>query len=86
MGKRYEGLLKDIFKKQILADDFSLYLHRPTATDKSMAPKGCDCFYVLSPVPNLKGKIDWTNKAEEYKDKILSALEQSILPDLIKKS
>ncbi len=84
MGKRYEGLLKDIFKKQILADDFSLYLHRPTATDKSMAPKGCDCFYVLSPVPNLKGKIDWTNKAEEYKDKILSALEQSILPDLRK--
>ena len=54
MGKRYEGLLNDIFKK-ILADDFSLYLHRPTATDKSMAPRGCDCFYVLSPVPNLKG-------------------------------
>ena len=84
MGKRYEGLLNDIFKKQILADDFSLYLHRPTATDKSMAPKDCDCFYVLSPVPNLKGKVDWTNKAEEYKDKILSALEQSILPNLTK--
>ena len=54
MGKRYEGLLKDIFNKKILADDFSLYLHRPTATDKSMAPKNCDSFYVLSPVPNLK--------------------------------
>ena len=53
MGKRYEGLLKDIFNKRILADDFSLYLHRLTATDKSMAPNGCDCFYVLSPVPNL---------------------------------
>ena len=37
-----------IFLKKILADDFSLYLHRPTATDKSMAPKGCDSFYVLS--------------------------------------
>ena len=44
MGKRYKGLLNDIFKKQILAEDFSLYLHRPTATDKKMAPKGRDCF------------------------------------------
>ena len=43
----------DIFKRKVLADDFSLYLHRPTATDPSLAPPGCDAFYVLSPVPNL---------------------------------
>ena len=66
MGKRYEGLLNDIFKNKILADDFSLYLHRPTATDKSMAPKGCDSFYVLSPVPNLKKQIDWKNYGKTY--------------------
>ena len=68
MGKRYEGLLNDIFKKKILADDFSLYLHRPTATDKSMAPKGCDCFYVLSPVPNLKGNLDWEKNGDKYRE------------------
>ena len=84
MGKRYEGLLKDIFNKQILAEDFSLYLHRPTATDKAMAPKNCDCFYVLSPVPNLKNNIDWKNYGKIYQEKILIALEKSILPDLHK--
>ena len=84
MGKRYEGLLNDIFKNKILADDFSLYLHRPTATDKSMAPKGCDSFYVLSPVPNLKKQIDWKNYGKTYEKKILNALEQTILPDLHK--
>ncbi len=84
MGKRYEGLLKDIFNKQILADDFSLYLHRPTATDKSMAPKNCDCFYVLSPVPNLKNKINWKEYGKVYQEKILVALENSILPGLRK--
>tara|TARA_B100000287_G_C20664770_1_gene791383 strand:+ start:1719 stop:3203 length:1485 start_codon:yes stop_codon:yes gene_type:complete len=84
MGKRYEGLLNDIFKKKILADDFSLYLHRPTATDKSMAPKGHDCFYVLSPVPNLKGNVNWEISAERYKNKILEALEKTILPELKK--
>ena len=54
MGKRFKGLLSDIFEKKVLANDFSLYLHRPTATDKSFAPKGCDSFYVLCPVPNLQ--------------------------------
>ena len=40
LGERYEGLLKDIFKRHHLAKDFSLYLHRPTATDPSLAPEG----------------------------------------------
>ena len=84
MGERYEELLNDIFKKKILAEDFSLYLHRPTATDKTMAPKGCDSFYVLSPVPNLLSKINWKREAESYKNKIISALENTILPNLKK--
>ena len=84
MGKRYEGLLKDIFNRKILADDFSLYLHRPTATDKSMAPKNCDSFYVLSPVPNLKSGIDWNVTGLNYRKKILKALEKTILPNLNK--
>jgi phytoene desaturase len=40
LGPRYEGLLQDIFERHHLAEDFSLYLHRPTATDPSMAPAG----------------------------------------------
>ena len=66
MGKRYKGLLNDIFNNKILADDFSLYLHRPTATDKTMAPKNCDSFYVLSPVPNLKSNINWKKEGLKY--------------------
>ena len=61
LGPRYRELLRDIFKRKVLAEDFSLYLHRPTATDPSLAPPGCDAFYVLSPVPNLGGDTDWSN-------------------------
>ena len=82
MGKRFKGLLKEIFEGDTLPKDFSLYLHRPTATDTSMAPKNCDCFYVLSPVPNLKSKINWNVQAESYKKKVLKALEKTLLPDL----
>ncbi|MEM1128218.1 MAG: phytoene desaturase [Bacteroidota bacterium] len=82
LGPRYKALLDDIFKNKVLADDFSLYLHRPTMTDPSMAPEGCDAFYVLSPVPHLDSGVDWTQKAESYRRAISSYLSATILPDL----
>jgi phytoene desaturase len=82
LGERYEGLLKDIFKRHQLAKDFSLYLHRPTATDPSLAPPGCDTFYVLSPVPHLDSGTDWATHAEPYRRAIAEALQASVLPGL----
>jgi phytoene desaturase len=82
LGPRYRELLRDIFDRKKLSPDFSLYLHRPTATDRSLAPKGCDAFYVLSPVPNLMGGQDWRVEAEPYRLAIARALEASILPGL----
>ena len=83
LGERYRDLLNDIFRKKVLADDFSLYLHMPTITDESIAPPGCEGFYVLSPVPHLGAEdIDWTTMAVPYKDRILQFLEENYLPDL----
>jgi phytoene desaturase len=82
LGPRYRELLRDIFDRKRLSADFSLYLHRPTATDRSLAPKGCDAFYVLSPVPNLMGGQDWRVEAEPYRQAIARALEASMLPGL----
>jgi phytoene desaturase len=76
LGPRYKGLLDDVFKKKVLADDFSLYLHRPTATDPTLAPAGQDAWYVLSPVPNLKGTTDWEQEAPRYLDKIVKSLDR----------
>jgi len=80
LGPRYRDLLKDIFKRRILAEDFSLYLHRPTATDPSLAPKGCDAFYVLSPVPHLDAGVDWSTKAQAYRRVIAEFLDEIVLP------
>ena len=82
LGPRYEGLLRDIFDAKRLSDDFSLYLHRPTATDPALAPDGCDAFYVLSPVPNLESDIDWETAAEPYRRSISEYLEASVMPGL----
>jgi phytoene desaturase len=82
LGPRYEGLLDDIFEKKVLADDFSLYLHRPTATDPALAPDGCDTFYVLSPVPHLDSGTDWNTMRERYRAKIAKLLSETIMPGL----
>jgi phytoene desaturase len=82
LGPRYRELIADIFDKKILANDFSLYLHRPTKTDPSLAPEGCDAFYVLSPVPHLDSGVDWNTQAETYRRKIESRLSEKLLPGL----
>jgi phytoene desaturase len=82
MGPRYRQLLDDIFTHKRLAEDFSLYLHRPTATDPSLAPEGCDAWYVLSPVPHLAGPTDWKAMGPRYRDAIVQHLEAKYLPGL----
>jgi phytoene desaturase len=82
LGPRYRELLGDIFDRKVLAEDFSLYLHRPTATDTSLAPPGCDAFYVLSPVPHLESGTDWSTVAETYRQAIEARLEERLLPGL----
>lgn len=82
LGPRYRGLLKDIFGRKHLAEDFSLYLHRPTATDPSLAPEGCDTFYALAPVPHLDGDVDWATHAPHYRDKVMARLAETVLPNL----
>ena len=84
LGKRYRELLEDIFDHKVLSDDFSLYLHRPTATDPSFAPDGCDSFYVLCPVPNLLGGQDWAIEGSKLRDQIVAALDKTTLPNLSK--
>ena len=82
LGPRYRGLLRDIFKRKTVAEDFSIYLHRPTATDPALAPPGCDTFYALSPVPHLEADFDWEAGAEAYRQAVAKRLEETVMPGL----
>jgi phytoene desaturase len=81
-GPEYKDLVQAICGGRPLRDDFSLYLHAPSVTDASLAPEGCSAYYVLSPVPNLRQPIDWTDEGPRYTEKILSVLEARVLPGL----
>ncbi len=79
-GPRYKGLLKDIFLRGKLSDDMSLYVHRPSLTDPSVAPAGDDTFYVLSPVPHLgwDTSVDWQAEEPIYRAKVAAEVEKLI--------
>jgi len=84
-GPRYRGLVEDIFLKGKLADDMSLYVHRPSVTDPTCAPEGGDTFYALSPVPHLGhgGETpDWSEIGESYRARVQAVLEDQLLPGL----
>ena len=81
-GDKYKEHLDDIFKYKRLNEDISYYLHRPTATDKSMAPDGHDCFYVLVPVPNNQSGINWSIEGDKLKNLVIDKMENSLLPNL----
>ncbi len=75
LSKRYRGLVRDIFDRRVLPDDFSMYLHVPSRTEAAMAPSGCESMYVLVPVTNLSGTVDWKVEAEPYAQSVLDFLE-----------
>jgi len=83
-GKSYEKHLDKIFEKKILSEDISYYLHRPSATDPTMAPSDQDAFYVLVPVPNNLSKINWINEGDKFKNLILDKMDQTVLPGIKK--
>lgn len=82
LGDTYKELIDSIFHDKQLSEDVSLYLHRPTATDKSFAPEGHDSFYVLCPVPNNSSGIDWAKVEPSLRELVVKTLEEKLLPGL----
>jgi len=81
-GNSYKEHLNKIFDQKILSDDISYYLHRPSATDTSMAPEGQDAFYVLVPVPNNLSGINWSDEGEKFKEIVLNKMDKTVLPGI----
>ncbi len=83
LSERYEGLLRDIFHRRVLPEDFAHYLHLPTLTDPSLAPEGHHAAYTLVPVPHNGSGLDWQRIGPEYLEKALAYLDEAgYLPGL----
>jgi phytoene desaturase len=83
LGPRYEALLREIFGKKVLGQDFSQYLHVPTLTDPALAPAGHHAAYTLVPVPHKGSGINWSVEGPKLTGRVLDYLEErGFIPDL----
>jgi phytoene desaturase len=96
LGESYKELIYRLFEQHDLeTKDLSVYLHRPTATDPSMAPNGCESFYVLVPVPNNEPRLphltsdiphltspNWQTLGPQMRDATIAYLSRTELPGL----
>lgn len=73
LAREYERNIAEI-EAGVLPANPSFYLHNPVATDPVMAPPGHSALYVLVPVPNLQGRVDWSREAARYRDVVLRRL------------
>jgi phytoene desaturase len=78
----YRANLDAIFRTKTLPADPSFHLNNPTITDPSLAPPGHSVLYLLAPMPNLQGNVDWDAAARIVREKLLQGLERLVDPEI----
>jgi phytoene desaturase len=78
----YRANLDAIFRTKTLPADPSFHLNNPSLTDPSLAPPGHSVLYLLAPMPNLQGRVDWDAAAPLVREKLLQGLERLVDPEI----
>ncbi len=63
-----------------LMPDPSRLVTVPTLSEPSLAPEGAHTLFVLEPVPNLDGEVDWTTQRAPMRESLLRFLEREGYP------
>ena len=72
----YKKNIEDVFKNKVLSEDISFYVRNASINDPTLAPEGHSALYVLVPVPNCTADIDWLENTDEFKERVISAMEK----------
>jgi phytoene desaturase len=73
-GRSWEGAFRALIDEGVRMPDPSLLVTVPTVSDESAAPPGRHSLYVLEPVPNLDGRVDWTTERERARCDIVGKI------------
>jgi phytoene desaturase len=79
-GHDWNGAFAALLKDGTRMPDPSILVTIPTVDEPSMAPEGKHVLYVLEPVPNLDGKIDWITERGPARERLLGLLQQHGYP------
>jgi phytoene desaturase len=67
-GTDWKGSFDALLKDGTRMADPSILVTGPSSSDPSLAPAGCSSMYVLEPMPNLDGRIDWVVERDRVKE------------------
>jgi phytoene desaturase len=67
-GDAWKGAFKALLEDGTRMPDPSILVSGPSSSDPSLAPEGCSSLYVLEPMPNLDGHIDWLYERDRVKE------------------
>jgi phytoene desaturase len=76
IAEDYRGNMAAVEGGAPLGEDFSFYVQNASVTDPSLAPEGHSTLYVLVPVSNLRGDIDWEAERGPLRDRVIRQLER----------
>ena len=79
-GDRWNEAFDDLIRGGRLMRDPSRLVSVPTISDPGLAPHGCSTLYVLEPVPNLSGSVDWSRERQPMRERLLTFLEGAGYP------
>ncbi len=70
-GQEWHGSFDELLKQGQRMSDPSILMTVPTVTDPSLAPNGRHILYVLEPIPNLSGRINWDLERDRVKASLI---------------
>ena len=79
-GTEWSSAFDALLKHGQLMPDPSRLVTIPSFDDPTLAPNGCSTLYVLEPVPNLNGKINWSTEAKPLRERMHGFLDQQGYP------
>lgn len=73
-GADWDGAFRTLLDDGVRMPDPSLLVTVPTVSDETAAPPGRHSLYVLEPVPNLDGHVDWRREREAAGSDVAAAV------------
>ncbi|MBK9179722.1 MAG: phytoene desaturase [Acidimicrobiales bacterium] len=69
-GGDWDGAFRALLRDGTRMPDPSILVTLHSLDEPSLAPPGCSTLYVLEPVPNLDGRIDWRRERGRVRDEL----------------
>ena len=67
-GEAWDGAFRALLHEGRRMPDPSILVTLHSLDDPGLAPAGCSSLYVLEPVPNLDGRVDWHRERDRFRD------------------